>query len=70
MNFTRPINTHRTPSPLCLILLIGAGLFCGCRAPLVNKEWHIVVYQTGVNSFAPEVTKDEDVSPQLKASLK
>jgi hypothetical protein len=70
MNFPRPIN-RRTPSLANLILLMAAGLFLsGCRAPLVNKEWHIVVYQTGVNEFSPEIIKEEDIAPQLKASLK
>jgi hypothetical protein len=51
-------------------LLVGVAFLCGCRAPLFHKEQHFTVYQYGVNTVTSDVMKDEEIAPQLKASLK
>ena len=69
---SRPRNDMRSlrAASLPVLLVIVAGLISGCRAPLVNKEYRITIYQLGYNSVASDVLKETDVSPQLKASLK
>ena len=60
------------PSLARLTLLIAAAgiLLAGCTAPLVHKEYHIVVYQYGINSVASDILKEAEIAPQLKAALK
>ncbi len=54
--------------PVAFAMILA--LCSSCRAPFINKEYDITIYQTGINSVASDVLKETDISPELKASLK
>jgi hypothetical protein len=56
---------------LLLVGLIMGGL-CGCRSPAVQVNKVYIVHQYGDrdNRVGVEVLKEQDISPQVKASVK
>ncbi len=49
-----------------------AALLTGCSAPMVEitRIYHVNMYGAEDNRVAVEVLKEQDINPQVKASLK